>query len=270
MTPPAVSIIRRRRASRRGFTLLELVISAAVGALILSAAYLCLYSAMAGKRELEPRLDLLQNGRVALSLLSADLRAACPLSSKFLFLGMHRTVGSMDADNVDFGTHNHMPRQPGQGDFCQVSFFVEKNQKTGVYSLWRRRNPAIGVDPLSGGEREEIARGVTGLKLEYYDGYDWYDTWGDPDGRGKQQFSAREHPNLVGIPEAVKITLSLATPPSRKPAAEKEESETRPKSEASLTFQTIVQVNLARMSTPPASASDSAEQGASSPGGARQ
>src|SRR5690348_3976793 len=72
-------VIRPSLPSRRSaFTLIELVISSALMVIILTAAYLCLSAALAGQKLLEPRAEVVQNARVALSLLSADLRAACP------------------------------------------------------------------------------------------------------------------------------------------------------------------------------------------------
>ena len=117
-------------------------ISAALGALILVSAYLCLNSAVASRKLIEPRIEAFQNARVAMAMMSADFRAACPLSQDDMFLGMPRTVGDMEADNVDFGTHNYTPQNPNEGDFCQTSFYLQPDE-TGQYGLWRRRNPTI-------------------------------------------------------------------------------------------------------------------------------
>ncbi len=99
-----------------------------------------------------------------------------------------------------------------------MSFYLDRNAESGKFSLWRRRNPVIGTDPFSGGNREEIAQGLVGLQLEYYDGFDWYDTWGDT--TGKAQTSNGDQPNLTGLPEAVRITLLFdSNPPARRAQA---------------------------------------------------
>src|SRR5271170_5422359 len=100
----------------RGFTLIELVISAAVGAMILMGAYLCLSAGLASQKMIDPRVDVLQSARVVLAMMSADLRAACPLDKEYAFLGMHRALGIADADNLDFATHNYTPRRDHEGD----------------------------------------------------------------------------------------------------------------------------------------------------------
>ena len=82
------------------------------------------------------------------AIMSADLRGACPLSTNYPFLGMHRMVGDSDADNLDFATHNYTPHRPHEGDFCEISFFVDKDPVSGTFTLWRRRNPTLALDPL--------------------------------------------------------------------------------------------------------------------------
>jgi hypothetical protein len=213
---------------------------------------------------MEPRLEVIQNARVSMALMAADLRAACPLDKNSEFLGMARTLGDIEADNLDFATHNYTPRHPHEGDFCEESFYLSPNPETGTISLYRRRNPRIAPDPLSGGSKEEIARNVLGLRFEYYDGVDWYDSWGDVQNRGKAQTSNRSQPNLTGMPEAVRITLWLDSNPRAKKAGDVPDLEPaattgKEKREPPLVFQTIARVNLS--SATPSSSSTSTDTG---------
>src|SRR6516162_1847351 len=74
---------REQPATRSsGFTLIEVVISAALMALILTSGYVCLNAAISTQKMVEPRGEILQNARVALNLIAADLRCACPLSKE--------------------------------------------------------------------------------------------------------------------------------------------------------------------------------------------
>jgi prepilin-type N-terminal cleavage/methylation domain-containing protein len=226
----------------RAFTLIELVISAALASMILTGAYLCLNAAISSQKLIEPRADVVQSARVAMSLMSADLRCACELPGKSPFLGMQRRMGDAEADNLDFATHNHTPVRAREGDFCEISYFMDKGEESGAFTLWRRRNPTIAPKPLEGGNREEIAQGLRGLKFEYYDGFDWYDTWGEVDGREKARSSYRVQPNLYGMPEAVRITLWF-DPNPRPPKAAQAGGQDKP--EAPLVFQTVARLNLA-------------------------
>jgi type II secretory pathway component PulJ len=243
----------------QAFTLIEVMISGALMALILVSAYLCFNAATSTQKAIEPRVEMLQMARVALGLMAADLREACPLDKQLDLLGMHRMLGEKTADNLDFATHNYTPRRPGEGDFCQESFYLDQEPESGQVCLYRRRNPRLALEPMVGGSKEELARGVAGLRFEYYDGLDWYDSWGDAEGRGKPQSSRKEQTNLEGLPEAVRITLWLeANPRARK--AEPEPAAEKPTAEPPLVFQTVARLNLA------ASARDSLMSGASSQG----
>ena len=234
--------MRLRPANRRaaGFTLIEVIVSAALMALILVSAYTCLNAGLESQKVIEPRVEITQNARVAMAMLAADLREACPLSPDFNFLGMQRVLGDAPADNLDFATHHHTAKGAREADFCEVSYFVESDPKTHYLSLWRRRNPVIAYDPLTGGTREELVRGLQGVAYEYYDGLDWYATWGEIN-PAKAQNSQRPAPNLTGMPEAVRITLSFdGNPGKRKPAVGEQTTGNAP-----LIFQTVVRLELA-------------------------
>jgi type II secretory pathway component PulJ len=231
------------KARRNAFTLIEMVISGAITALILTSAYLCFNAAIAGQKLIEPRADLLQSARVTFELMTADLRSACPLAVDYDFLGMQRMIGEQEADNLDFGTHNYRPRRLGEGDFCQVSYFVEKDEKTGNLSLYRRRNPVIAVDPLTGGSRELIAQNLRGVRYEYSDGWDWYDSWGDTEPKKKGQKQEQPDPNMTGMPEAVRITISF-NPNSKKRTGVNATDAPEVLSDPPLVFQTIARLNL--------------------------
>jgi len=249
---------RSRNQKLRAFTLIEVVISSALMALIIVSAYLCFSAGVESRKTMEPRLEIIQNARVAMALMSADLRVACSLDKNTDFLGMHRTLGESVADNIDFGTHNYTPQRSGEGDFCQTSYYLDRNPETGQLSLWRRRNPTIAPDSLEGGSKEEIATGVQALQFEYYDGFDWYDSWGDL--TGKKQTSQKEQPNLAGMPLAVRVTLWFSADPHKKAEPESESPKLAP-----MMFQTIAMLNLAGASQASASSDSSAATDPSNP-----
>ena len=252
----------RRSKPCAAFTLIEVMISSALMALILVSAYLCLGAGFSAQKLIEPRAEIIQSSRVALALMSADLRAACPLSKTDDFLGMTRTVGDIEADNLDFATHNYTPRRTHEGDFCQESFYLDKDEVTGQFSLWRRRNPAIALDALSGGMKEELARGVVGLKLEYFDGLDWYSSWGEVKSSDKKEKPSREKSNLTGFPEAVRITLLMDSNPKKKKV---EASAGEEKPEPPLVFQTVARLNLASASPDSSGSADSSSPSDANP-----
>jgi prepilin-type N-terminal cleavage/methylation domain-containing protein len=254
--------------ANRAFTLIEVVISSALMALILVSAYLCLSAGVAGKNIVEPRADIFQTVRVTLALLTADLRGACPLPGDSAFLGMKRMVGDTEADNLDFATHNYTPRHAREGDFCETSYYVQQDPQSGHFSLWRRRNPTLAPDPMSGGSQEEIAQDIIGVRYEYSDGEDWYDTWGEVEGKAKAANSQIQPSNLEGLPEAVRITLMMDSNPKSKKDFTTGERIIEPP----LVFQTVVQLNLAEVTdnTGSSSGGSSAQPQSGMPNGGGQ
>ena len=252
------SSARYPRNPRSGFTLIELVVSMAVSVGIVAGAYLCLKGGIDSRKACERRMDIIQGARVALSLLAADLASACVLTDDQEFVGMRRTRGDMDADNLDFATHNWRPSAPGEGDFCEISYFVDRSPRTGELGLWRRRDPSPDSDPLSGGSREEILPGIAGFRAEYYDGFEWYENWGMGGPRDRSSGNLSSY-NLGGLPEAVRITLALDGPEASSPAGGPAEGKARGAAAGQaaegaadrrhdpsvLLFQTVVRLNLA-------------------------
>lgn len=228
--------------TNRAFTLIELMISAAVGAIILAGAYVCLSASFATQKMIDPRIEVLQSARVALAIMTSDLRSACPLNTNFALLGMHRAMGDADADNLDFATHNYMPRREHEADYCEVSYFVQRDLRTGSLALWRRRNPVLAEDPLSGGRQDEIINGLSGVRFEYTDGFDWYDSWGETNSEKKTGLIAQSAANLDGLPQAVRVTLSFPEDANTNATPVTTNSDETP---PGLVFQTVVKVELA-------------------------
>ncbi len=235
---------------RRGFTLIEILISVTLMSLILTGAYVCFDAGIRTEKMVDARTDVFQNARVAMAMISADLRNACPINEDMPFVGMARSIGDAEAGNLDFATHNYTPRRPHEGDFCEVSYYLDKDRETGQLCLWRRRNPLLAIKPLSGGRREVLVRGVAGLRFEYFDGLEWFNKWGDADGSEKSSKPTNKSNNQTekkadlelqeGLPESVRITLWLDMG-----NASKKPGETN---EPPMAFQTIARLNLAAAS----------------------
>lgn len=229
--------------SSNAFTLMELIVSASLMSMILVSSYVCLNAGMHGRKLVQQRSEVVQSGRVALNLIAADLRAATPLSQEFEFLGMDRLLGNVEADNIDFATHRYTPEGKHEGDWAEVSYYVSRDEETGQNILYRRRDATPDPEPLMGGAKEEIAVGVRGLSFQFYDGFEWWETWGDYE--GKAQFMEFPDSNLSGMPEAVRIQLALEIEPSKNNTntlASLEITDTN--AAPPMVFETIVRLNL--------------------------
>jgi hypothetical protein len=184
-------------------------------------------------------------------MMAADLRAAIPMPGNVNFLGMRRTVSGSDADNLDFSTRNYEPKRAREPDYCEISYFLVPDRNSDSFVLMRRRDPTPDPEPLEGGMQQEIARGVRELRFEYYDGFEWFDDWGDPEGKAKGMMIPPS--NSYGLPEAVRITIVFdpeTRPKRRDGAGSAMAAAPHPQREgdvekAPMTFQTIARVELA-------------------------
>ena len=238
--------------------------------MVLISAYACLQAGLVTRKEMESRAETLQSGRVALNWMVRDLRSAAPLSVESEFVGLSRMIESVEADNVDFATRYHKPAAPGETGFRETSYFLGINETTGTLSLWRRSDSYRDPEPLSGGLIEEIVRNVQGLKLEYYDGIEWFDDWGSAEPQPLDAMSLLLSSNLSGMPKAVRITLKLAVNPKKNSRSSSSlassasfqnstgESSVDPADDGdSMTFQTIVRLIKTSVESEDASGSSS-------------
>lgn len=176
-----------------------MTVAAALMAIVLTAAYLCLSAGVAAQRLIDPRIEAVQSARVALGLMTADLRCACPLS-KEVSRRHEARPRDVEAANTDFGTHNYTPARVGEGDFCQTSYFVDVDPETGGLVLWRRRNPRSWPSTRSPGAVTRKSRAESGSsRSSTTTGSSGCDSRGDADGRDRKQTSDRTHAlNLCG------------------------------------------------------------------------
>lgn len=243
-----------RNTSTAAFTLIELIISASISSLILIAAYLCLNSGYQTQAMIEDRIDVSQTARVAVEIITADLRAAVPLSAQFDFIGMDRTLDDAEADNLDFATQNHTPSAPGEGAFAEVSYFLAPATDSPTLSLWRRKDTSPDDDPLAGGVIEEVATGVHGLSFQYYDGFEWYDEWGsvnpaDPMTAANATAMSATNSllapgNLSGMPAAVSVSLSFKRQVTKKTPRESSNKNATRAEPPPLTYFALARMNL--------------------------
>lgn len=243
----------KRPLQARAFTLVELLISVSLMTGIMAASYVCLRAALTGRAMVNDRSDVIQSARVVMDMIASDLKAADRLSAQHEILGLDRTLEGIEADNIDFVTRHYHPQAPSEADYCETSYFVTKNPETDRFVLLRRRDASPDDKPLEGGKREALIDHLLGLKLEYYDGWDWYDDWGDAE--TPDNTSAAEESSLIasagrtGFPDAVRITLAIGertteAPPLTQPTLTTGE-ETPPTLPGAMVFQTIVHLNHA-------------------------
>jgi len=194
--------------SNRGFTLIELLLAIAISAIVLTITYASFFQVLKSKEFNENELEMYQEARVILSRLTRDFSMAYerggvfPKSADIMgpyFVGEQGEFGS----KVTFTSFSHtMGMNTTASDQAEITYFLRKNPKNGLYFLVRGENPGIGVE--GGGVEFPISERVVEFELSYIGGAE-----------GEQgQEPAREWDSSVqgGLPKGVNIRVVMSSP----------------------------------------------------------
>jgi general secretion pathway protein J len=221
-----------RIALRRGFTLLEIMVSITILAVIALLIYGSFDSLSRGKKGEALRADRAHQGRGAILRIARELQSA--------FLSLHnpqnpalitRTTAFIGQkgnpfDRVDFAAfaHRRYERDAKESDQCEVGYFVVKDpENSEKMDLVRREQTPIDIEPKKGGVVNVLAEDVEKFELKYLDPMTglWVDTWdstqvtGQP---GRLPFEVRITLNMKGVPNSppyyftTKTTIPMQQP----------------------------------------------------------
>jgi len=176
------------RAGARGMTLLELLVSLAILAMMGLLIYGAFDSMNRGIKGEELRSERGREGRDGLLRISRELTSA--------FLSLHNpqainlitrqtafiAVHSSPFDRVDFAAfaHRRIVRDARESDQCEVGYSVASDPNVGdKMDLVRREQFPIDQDPTRGGVVNVLVENVDVFSLKYLDAATgiWQDTW---------------------------------------------------------------------------------------------
>ena len=220
------------RAATRGMTLLEIMVSVAILAMVAVLIYGAFDSMARGKKGEAMRTDRSREGREAVLRLTRELSSA--------FISMHNPsntalitratafIGTSGGtyDRIDFAAfaHRRVERDAHESDECEVGYFVVRDPDVdGKMDLARREQTPIDIDPKKGGVVNVVAENVEEFDVKYLEPLtsQWVDTWdttqvtGQP-GRLPLEVSIRLV--LKGVPGspsttyATKLTMPMQQP----------------------------------------------------------
>jgi general secretion pathway protein J len=200
----------RSLARSRGMTLLEIMVSMAILAMMSLLIYGAFNSVTRGKTNEAARMERFREGRGAVLRMSRELSSA--------YLSDHGTknpstaaritsfvgTGGMSYNRVDFCAfvHRRTERDAKESDQAEVGYFVVKDPvDSDVMDLVRREQPAPDTDGRHGGHVDVLARDVEEFTLKYLDPMtgNWLETW--------DSLSSNGQPNR--LPMEVRIVLKL-------------------------------------------------------------
>jgi general secretion pathway protein J len=186
-----------------GFTLLEVVISVGILAVILTIVYNTFNSSMKAFTAMENEGDAYAQARIVLARMEEEI-ASIYISdisdekNKTGLLGEDRDEYDLPADSLHFTSLSHIrwTKDSRESELCEIGYYLEKDEETGF--LFRREDWNVDGTLEEGGRPLELAEGVDGLNFKYYDGNEWVDEW---DSRIKK-----------GLPKAIEVELIMRDP----------------------------------------------------------
>jgi len=199
-----------RRASLRGFTLVELIVAVA----ILSGVCLLIFGAFAGmkasKDGLQRLADRYREGRLAMARISRDVQSAY-VSNHAPFdpsLQVVKTAFKASPGNpayrLDFNSfcHRRLERDSHESDQAEISYFGSPDpDHSGVTDLARRESGKLDAEPTKGGKVEVLATDISRFELKFLDATTgmWTEEWDTTEATGQ----------LNRLPVMMKIVLVL-------------------------------------------------------------
>ncbi len=175
-----MSLHRPRTARARGFTLMELMVAAALLALLgllLGSSISAVLSAIQDNREMQDRYHA---ARVALGRMQRELAMAYlskhqgeTRATKTVFLGKSNRL------TFTYMGHRKIMKSALESDQGIVEYSLERDQDTGLLNLVRREKVIIDDTPEKEGRREVLANDVKKLRFEYWnlDKESWESDW---------------------------------------------------------------------------------------------
>lgn len=198
----------RQRRGERGMTLLEVLVSLGVLAMISLLIYGALDSLSRGRKGEAMRVDRARQGRDAIDRMTHEIQSA--------FLSMHNPTAmalitrqtaflgtsSANFDRLDFTSfaHRRVEKEAKESDQCEIGYFVVKDpDHDDKMDLVRREQAPPDYEPKKGGVVNVVAEDVELFDIRYLDPLtgQWIETWDTLQLTGQ----------LNRLPLEVKITL---------------------------------------------------------------
>lgn len=213
-----------RRRVAHGFTLLELLVSISILALMMTVIYQTTMRTAKAKARAEARASQVHDARVTLTKAGLDLSMAFLLrtpehlglkrgspSMKTIFRG----INNWDQDRLYFTTLSHRRLFKGarESEQCEVEYKVEADPKDPTqFQLVRRESKEIDDKPEEGGVWVPLLSGLKKFNVSFYDPVkkEWTEEWNSEADVRKER-----------LPRAVKLTLVFPDPVTPKSEREK-------------------------------------------------
>ena len=173
---------------KRGFTLIEVMVAAAILAMTTTLVWSSFSSTFRTKQQVEAQSSRYRTVRIALERLARELSMAYISQNEDTSQPEHRTMfegkhkGYIDEVKFSYFGHQRLYQDANESDTAQLMYFGatsrEDSRKTNLIRRETRRLSYVRPQD-SPNEADIVCDDVVGLKLEYYDARDkqWREEW---------------------------------------------------------------------------------------------
>jgi type II secretion system protein J len=191
-----------------GFTLFEVLMALAILGIVLSVIYMTFYQSMAALAHTEDRAEVMQQGRLILERMTAELRGAFvppqeSLSRNFRYglVGKTHKEEENFRDRLNFTTLGYGQADPVESkrDIGELSYFVDHEPGGRGLTLFRRQDDGMDGDLLKGGRSFAICDRVRSLSFLFFDRL----------GGKQKEWSSLEGAHRNELPTRIEIELKL-------------------------------------------------------------
>lgn len=205
----AIRLARRRRLVR-GLTLLEVMVSIGILALVGTLIYGAFDGMGRARKGIDAQNERYHQGRRALERMSRELQSA--------FVSLHRPVSESQrtsmtafigkdqrpADRIDFTSFSHrrVNRDAHESDQNELSYFASRDpDDSKKLDLVRREDETIDLEPERGGVVQVVAENIERFDVSFLDPLtgEWVESWDSTQPSGQ----------LERLPMQVRVELVL-------------------------------------------------------------
>lgn len=202
------------RQAERGFTMIELMISITVLALMMMIAWRVIAGTVATRQTLQQRQEREHEIRVATSVMTRDLTAAYLSANEDQNMTDRRTLfvgkgGGSDVDDLRFSSlaHRVLWSDANESEQTVITYLAESDpEDSSKNNLLRREQRRPSNEPVKQepAELNLLVRDIRRVKFEYYDwrAKEWKENWD----------STKQDSERGRLPSRVRVTIELDNP----------------------------------------------------------
>ncbi len=172
------------RASEGGFSLIEIVVAAAIASMIMLMVYTAYRTTLSSIRETTGYAEMYENINLAISKIDSDLSNCFirPENKKICFIsapdGENSKLNFVTVSFNDFMVLGSLKTPMPVSDVHEVGYYLKQDPEyPEVFQLIKREQAHYDDDPESGGSENVLLENVISLQFHYKVRNDWEDSW---------------------------------------------------------------------------------------------